>query len=126
MMSGACLCGANAFELDAAPGPVTACHCRQCRKYSGHFSASIDYDADRMRWVRTGHVARFVHDSGSARVFCGQCGSKLWFEYPGGGLSLEAGLMNAPTEARLAGHIFVGDKGGYYDIADGLPQKEGY
>ena len=126
MITGACLCGANAFELDAGPGPVTACHCGQCRRYSGFHAASIDYDAKDMRWLRQGHLTRFTHPGGSTRVFCGMCGTKLWFEYADGGLSLEAGVMDAPTGARLAGHIFVADKGDFYDIADGLPQQQGW
>lgn len=125
-ITGACLCGANAFELAAEPRPVTACHCGQCRRYSGFHAASIDVDARALRWRRQGHVRRFRHDSGSVRAFCGRCGTKLWFEYAGGGLSLEAGLLDRPTGARMAAHIFVADKGDFHDIADGLPQREGY
>lgn len=29
-----------------------------------------------------------------------------------------------PTGLKLLGHIFVVDKGDYYDIADGLPQQQ--
>lgn len=126
MITDRCLCGANAFELDADPGPVTACHCGQCRKYSGFHAASIDVEAEDLRWIRQGHVTRFEHDSGSVRAFCGVCGTKLWFEYAGGGLSLEAGILDAPTGASMAEHIFVADKGDFYDIADGLPQREQY
>jgi hypothetical protein len=32
------------------------------------------------------------------------------------------GAFNQPTGTRLAKHIFVTDKGDYYDIADRLPQ----
>ncbi len=124
MITGSCLCGANAFELDAPAGPVTACHCTQCRKYSGHHSASIDVDKRPPRWVRQGHLKNFEHPSGARRVFCANCGTKLWFEGVDGWLSLEAGLIDTPTGGRMSGHIFVADKGDYYDIADGLPQKE--
>ena len=33
------------------------------------------------------------------------------------------GAFDGPTHTRLARHIFVADKGDYYDIADGLPQN---
>jgi hypothetical protein len=33
------------------------------------------------------------------------------------------GAFDAPTGTRLAMHIFVAEKGDYYDIADGLPQN---
>lgn len=126
MITGSCLCGANTFEMNADPGPVTACHCGQCRKYSGFHSASIDVETGKLHWLRQGHVKRFAHPSGSIRAFCGTCGTKLWFEYASGGLSLEAGSLDAPTGTRLAEHIFVADKGDFYDIGDSLPQKDRY
>ena len=32
------------------------------------------------------------------------------------------GCLDEPTGIRLANHIFVGEKGDYYEIGDGLPQ----
>lgn len=32
-------------------------------------------------------------------------------------------MQDAPTSTRLAMHIFVAEKGDYYEIADGLPQN---
>ena len=34
------------------------------------------------------------------------------------------GAFDGATGAKLAMHIFVADKGDYYEIADGLPQRE--
>jgi hypothetical protein len=34
------------------------------------------------------------------------------------------GSFDTPTKTHLHVHIFVADKGDYYDIADGLPQKQ--
>ena len=33
------------------------------------------------------------------------------------------GAFDSPTDTELAMHIYVAEKGDYYDIADGLPQK---
>ncbi len=33
------------------------------------------------------------------------------------------GAFDTPTQTKLALHIFVSEKGDYYDIADGLPQN---
>lgn len=41
---------------------------------------------------------------------------------PEEGASILAGSLDKPTGTRLTGHIFVADKGDYYDITDGLPQ----
>ncbi|MEM8776298.1 MAG: GFA family protein [Pseudomonadota bacterium] len=126
MITGSCLCGANAFELNAEPGPLHACHCGQCRKYSGHFSASIEFEREDMRWIIQGELGRFTHEKGASRVFCKTCGCKLWFEGADGWMSLEAGIMDQPTRTQLSEHIFVADKGDYYELTDGLPQKEQY
>lgn len=32
------------------------------------------------------------------------------------------GAFDGSTHTKLSKHIFVADKGGYYDIDDGLPQ----
>ena len=34
------------------------------------------------------------------------------------------GAFEKPTETKLALHIFVAEKGDYYEITDGLPQNE--
>jgi hypothetical protein len=36
------------------------------------------------------------------------------------------GILEAPTGLKLAKHTFVGDKGDYYEILDGVPQSDRY
>lgn len=51
------------------------------------------------------------------------CGSSLFWQRDGSEIiDVAAGAIDSPTGLRLLGHIFVADKGDYYDIADGLPQ----
>lgn len=38
-------------------------------------------------------------------------------------IAIAMGAFDAPTGAVLGHHIFVADKGDYYEIADGLPQN---
>lgn len=124
-LHGACLCGANRFTLPGPMGEVTACHCRQCRKLSGHFAASFDAEEAGITW-HSRRQAEFVTPGGATRGFCPDCGSSLWFRAGGGGgFSVEAGLIANPTGGRLVRHIFVADKGDYYEISDGLPQFPG-
>jgi len=42
------------------------------------------------------------------------------------GSCLCGAVREPPTGVRLAKHTFVGDKGDYYDIDDGLPQSQSY
>jgi len=34
------------------------------------------------------------------------------------------GAFDTPTNTRISLHIFVADKGDYYEIADGVPQNQ--
>jgi len=38
-------------------------------------------------------------------------------------IAVAMGAFDGPTGTRLNKHIFVADKGDYYDIGDGLPQN---
>lgn len=119
--TGGCLCGAVRFSGIWGDDPPTACHCNQCRKWSGHVWASgpatdltIDDDS-ALRWYASSDHAR--------RGFCATCGSSLfWHELTEPYFSVSLAAIDEPTGLRLDHHIWVDFKGDYYDIADGLPQ----
>jgi hypothetical protein len=59
------------------------------------------------------------------RGFCRVCGAHLFWEPANSQrVSIFMGCLDEPTGIRLADHIFVAEKGDYYDIDDGLPQRE--
>ena len=115
----ACLCGAVTVEHPAEAGEVTACHCIQCRKVSGHLPRFLD-DPGRVSRV-TGEVARFTSPGGAVRSFCPVCGTKLAFDEPTGLRYLHAGLFDALAARRADVDIFAAWKGDYYDIPEGVP-----
>jgi hypothetical protein len=121
---GSCLCGAVTFEVSSELPPPDACYCRQCRKQSGHYFASTDvaksaltvHGADRVAWYQSSEKVR--------RGFCATCGSSLfWDPIHRDFIGVAMGAFDTPTATHLRIHIFVADKGDYYDIADGLPQN---
>lgn len=125
-LSGSCLCGANHFTLPGPMGAVWACHCTQCRKTSGHHAASF-FPADPAAVVwQARHTHEYHGPRGTRRGFCAGCGSSLYFIDADGGLTLEAGAIDTPTGGQLTRHIFVAEKGDYYQIDDGLPQFTGW
>ena len=125
MPKGSCLCGAVRFEADAAlPGP-DACHCTQCRRWSGHYWASADVAREALTVRGEEHVRWYQSSEKVRRGFCSVCGSVLFWDAAGrAAMGVAMGAFEAPTGTRLAMHIFVADKGDYYDIADGLPQHQ--
>ena len=121
-----CLCGGARFSLPRPQGEIGACHCGQCRKLSGHYSASFDADETTLDWQASDTLAEFETPGGGRRGFCTGCGAGLYFRARDGGFSVEAGVIDGPTGLRLASHIFVAEKGDYYMIDDGLPQFAGW
>lgn len=41
-------------------------------------------------------------------------------------MAVAMGAFDAPTETHLEKHIFVAEKGDYYELNDGLPQSKGF
>jgi hypothetical protein len=122
--TGGCLCGAVRYRVQGALRDPVACHCAQCRRTSGHHVAAASAVSSDVR-VDGGPVW-YESSPGVRRGFCGVCGSNLfWERVDSGRMSIFAGSLDAPTGLSLRGHIFVGDKGDYYTIADGAPQALG-
>jgi len=120
-LQGSCLCGANRFTLPGPMGAVTACHCSQCRKTSGHYAASFDADEASLIW-QARKTASFTTPGGGRRSFCPDCGSSLGFRAADGAFSVEAGCIDNPTGGTLTRHIFTADRADYVTLDDGLPQ----
>ena len=120
MMTGGCLCGAVTYTVTGPLRPVVACHCVQCRKTSGHHVAATS--APRETIGIAGDLTWYTSSDTARRAFCGTCGSNLFWDGGGANLSIFAGTLDGDTNLKTAGHIFVADKGDYYDIVDGRPQ----
>jgi hypothetical protein len=120
---GSCNCGAVTFEVSGELAPPDACHCTQCRKQSGHYFASTDVPRSALTVGGEDHVTWYRSSEKVRRGFCRHCGSALFWDPIGRErIGIAMGAFDAPTGTHLALHIFVADKGDYYDIADGLPQ----
>ena len=118
IVQGSFMCGAVVFDLHGPLHDVVVCHCMQCRKTSGHYWAATSVPTPQLHlrksenliWYRSSDVAR--------RGFCSGCGSSLFYESDGEGrTSVGAGTLDGETGLSTTKHIFIKDKGGYYDIA---------
>lgn len=123
---GGCLCGSVTFEVTGPLRGVVNCHCSMCQKLHGSYGphtkapgASLRITNDSgLGWYETSEIAR--------RGFCRECGSGLFWEpYAQDGIGIIAGSLDAPTELKTIGHIFVGEKSDFYEIRDDAPQFEG-
>ena len=124
MHRGSCLCGAVTFAVSTALPAPDACHCTQCRKSSGHYFVSTDVPRPAVTIEGEDHLTWYRSSDKVRRGFCRTCGASLfWDPLQRDWIGIAMGAFDQPTETRLAIHVFVADKGDYYEISDGLPQK---
>ncbi len=125
MHEGSCLCGAVRFTVEGELPAPDGCHCVQCRKSSGHYLVSSDVPRERVRIDGEAHVRWYRSSDKVRRGFCDHCGATLFFDpLYRDWIGISMGAFDGPTRTRMAIHIYMAEKGDYYDIADGLPQKE--
>ncbi len=113
-------------ELERAP---EACHCTQCRKHTGHFLAAVNVRREALTIFGSEHVKWYRSSEKVERGFCSTCGSTLFWNPTIDGykwIAVAMGTFDSPTGVRLSKHTFVGDKGDYDEIDDGLPQSEAF
>jgi hypothetical protein len=72
---------------------------------------------DNLTWFQSSEKVR--------RGFCKTCGSALFWDPIGRDkIGVAMGAFEKPTGTQLAIHIFVADKGDYYEITDDVPQRQ--
>ena len=128
--SGSCLCGGVRFVLHGALGPITLCHCAQCRKAQGGAAvAASPVRAAEFELTAGAELLRAYESSpGKERVFCSRCGSPLYSRRPAEPdfLRLRLGSLDTPVGKPPSAHIFVSSKADWDIICDGVPQYERY
>lgn len=125
MKTGSCLCGAVRFEVEGELPAPDACHCRDCRKFSGHYFVSTDIPRASLRVDGAEHLTWFGTSKKVLRGFCSRCGSSMFWDSPTRDwMGIAMGAFDGPTGTAIAKHIFVAGKGDYYELGDGLPQEQ--
>jgi hypothetical protein len=122
--TGACLCGSVRFTTSGPLDGVLFCHCTQCRKQSGHFFAATSVATDAISVTGADHITWYEASADARRGFCSRCGSALfWQSKDSDRISVLAGAFEKPSGLKARMHVFVADKGDYYEIDDGLPSE---
>jgi len=122
---GGCLCGAVRYEVSGELRPALVCHCRMCQQTHGVPAAYSAAKRERLALTEARGLAWYASSGTARRGFCRECGASLFWEPTGGDyVAIACGTLDQPTGIKTVGHIFVADKGDWYEIADGLPQFE--
>ncbi len=125
--SGGCHCGRVRYRASGVSRQVIECHCSQCRKQAGHRYASTGAKASAVEIEGAETITWYRASPAAERGFCSTCGSHLfWRPSDEDYIGILAASFDEPSRLSMAKHIFVEDKGDYYEITDGLPQFAGY
>lgn len=127
--TGGCICGGVRYEVSdrSKLRPVIACHCEQCRRFSGHVIAASGAlhqyftlkKEDTLRW--------YSYIPNVRQGFCGECGCSLFFDYPNEKrVSITAGSLDDSSGIKLEAQIYCGEAGSYYTVhAEGEMVEDG-
>ena len=125
--TGECLCGGVRYRVAGPLRPIIYCHCRQCRRTSGHFVAATAVAKDALLIEADDSLEWFASSEIASRGFCSRCGSSLfWRPETRDYVCIMAGTLDESTGLKAVEHIYVKDKGGYYDLTDDLPKAPGH
>lgn len=122
-VSGSCLCGRVRMHVAAFERHVVACHCGQCRKQTGSYYHAASVLDKNLTIEGREFVKHHAASDFAKRGFCGECGSALYWKYnESDATSVMVGHFDNPTGLRTVAHIFVADKGDYYELDPQIPQ----
>lgn len=130
MIEGSCLCGNVRIQIEEPlEKEPEACHCTQCRKQTGNFLTAVNVRRAALKIMGSENVRWYQSSEKVQRGFCATCGSVLFWNptiegYQWTGVSL--GCLDTQQPFKISKHTFVGNKGSYYEINDGAPQKAEY
>ena len=112
--------------LPVATGPlrdVVGCHCSQCRRMTGHFMAATAARLPRLCAPTRAATAAGTKPPPRRGAVSAAMRLDAVLGRPGQDyISIAAGSSMMPRAHDFACHIFVADKGAYYQIEPGVPQ----
>ena len=122
---GACLCGACRFEANA-DATAGVCHCSICRKWTGGMNMSVS--CSDVKWNADAPLRAYRSSDRAERVFCGICGSCLyWRGFDDDPSELSIGLMafDEPGAFPVVRQIYIDEKPDTYALAGDIPAFTG-
>lgn len=121
--TGGCICGGVRYRITGPIKQIVACHCRECRRQTGHFMASSDVWNEHLELTESRDLGWYRSGPKSRRGFCKTCGCSMFYRVDDGEkTSFAVGTLDDGCDdgIRIAAHIFTAEKGAYYDL-DGAP-----
>lgn len=125
VLKGTCGCGAVQFQVQGPMSGVVWCHCSKCQRFHGGPGPYTSVARGALSFQKREGLAWWDASPTVQRGFCKVCGASLFFSDSNEArVSIAAGALVSPTGLESKLHIFVGSKPDWYEVKDGLPQRE--
>lgn len=127
-LTGACMCGAVKFEVDAPLVGAAMCWCKRCQRRTGTaFSATGLTQVGSFHVTEGEEVLRTYEpgDGGFNKSFCSNCGGQVCTSSPENPdiIAIRLGALDVDPGIRPRAHQFVKFASDWYPVPDdGLPR----
>lgn len=126
--TGRCRCGAISYEATGEPAHSAACWCDDCRKSAGATPVVWTLFPDAALTI-TGEPVSYESSPGTARLFCGTCGTGMFFRnqaiFPDQ-TDVQAATFDDKDAFPPQAHIQVADAPGWMKTHGALPTFDRY
>lgn len=120
---GSCMCGSVYFEVSGELRDIVCCHCKECRKQTGHIMAATATKLSSLHLLKTDGLKWYRSSDRARRAFCSNCGSTLFWRRDGADqIAIAAGALHDTTGLKIIAHVFCIERGSYYEISDDAQQ----
>ena len=118
-----CLCGGIKLKINGLLRHVSNCHCIQCMKTHGNYSAYTNAKEKDVIFLKRRTLKWFRSSKKAKRGFCSRCGASMFFKFlRSNNISIAAGMFKNPTKLKTTTNIFVKGKLDYYKLDNKLPK----
>ena len=112
-----CLCGGVKIKVAGKMRHVINCHCKQCMKTHGNYSAYTACPEKNLKFINNKTLKWFQSSSFAKRGFCFKCGASIFYKLiESDNISIAAGMFDYPTKLKTNSNIFIKDKLDYYKL----------
>ncbi len=128
MLRGQCHCGRIRYEMPHEVLRHTLCHCSDCRRHAG--APMVGWAVVAADQVRiTGAPKTYKSSSHGRRLFCGNCGTNLFYVNEvilPGLIDIQTGTLDEPSRLPPQMHVQIAERIAWMETAHTLPMFERY
>ena len=118
-----CLCGGINIKVKGKLRHVSNCHCSQCMKTHGNYSAYTACPENQITFINKKTLKWYKSSVFAKRGFCSKCGASIFYKVnKSKNICIAAGMFNNPTKLKTTANIFVKGKLDYYRLDSKLPK----